>query len=72
MRKIGREQLDASYYIQLAESRTDEIVANMIIVLLHQEDMVLTSFIEKEGDRFKTEGGFREKLTRIRLAERGK
>ena len=72
MRNIGKECLDSSYYIELAESRTDEVIANMLIVLLHQEDVVLANFIEKEGARFRTEGGFREKLTRIRLAERGK
>ena len=72
MRKIGKEQLESNYYIQLAESRTDEVIANMLIVLLHQEDVVLVNFIEKEGEHFKQEGGFREKLTRIRLAERGK
>ena len=72
MRKIGKEHLDSSYYIELAESRTDEVIANMLIVLLHQEDLVLASFIEKEGARFRKEGGFREKLTRIRLSERGR
>jgi four helix bundle suffix protein len=72
MRRIGKEQLESSYYIELAESRTDEVIANMLIVLLHQEDVVLVNFMEKEGERFKQEGGFREKLTRIRLAERGK
>ena len=72
MRKIGREHIDSSYYLNLAESRTDEVIANMLIVLLGQEDILLANFIEKEGERFKQEGGFREKLTRIRLSERGK
>ena len=70
MRRIGRQELDSGYYISLAESRGDETIANMAIVLLHQEEAVLKSFIESEGRRFSTEGGFREKLSRIRRSKR--
>ena len=72
MRNIGKEHDDSSFYVALAESRSDEVVANMLIVLLCQEDILLTSFIEAEGKRFLQDGGFREKLTRIRLEERAK
>jgi four helix bundle suffix protein len=72
MRELGKRELDSAYYLSLAESRSDETLANMIIVLLHQEDVVLKSFIESEGRRFSAEGGFREKLLRIRLSERDK
>ena len=72
MRNIGKEHDDSSFYVALAENRSDEVVANMLIVLLCQEDILLTSFIEAEGKRFLQDGGFREKLTRIRLEERAK
>ena len=70
MRRIGRQELDSGYYLSLAESRGDETIANMAIVLLHQEEAVLKSFIESEGRRFSAEGGFREKLSRIRRSKR--
>jgi four helix bundle suffix protein len=70
MRRIGRQELDSGYYLSLAESRGDETIANMAIVLLHQEEVVLKSFIESEGRRFSAEGGFREKLSRIRRSKR--
>ena len=70
MRQLGKRELDSAYYLNLAESRSDETIANMLIVLLYQEDVVLKNFIESEGSRFATEGGFREKLSRIRRSKR--
>ena len=70
MRKLGKEHEDPEYFMKIAEQRSDEVVANMIIVLLRQEDMLLSNFIESEAKRFSEEGGFREKLTRIRLTSR--
>lgn len=70
MRNIGRRFNDSDYYIRLAQTRDDKTIANMVIVLLHQQDRLLVNFIESEGRRFISEGGFREKLTRLRLATR--
>ena len=70
MREIGKRESDSTYYTTLAESRNDEAIANMLIVLLRQEDMLLNRFIESEGKRFAAAGGFREKLTHVRLATR--
>lgn len=72
MREIGRKHTDSKYYIELAENRNDEVIANMAIVLLHQEDMLLQKFIESEVERFTEEGGFREKMTHLRLERRDK
>ena len=72
MREIGKQHTDSEYYIRLAESRNDEVIANMAIVLLHQEDIILKNFIDSELSRFAEEGGFREKLTTIRLERRKK
>ena len=70
MREIGKRESDSAYYTTLAESRNDEAIANMLIVLLRQEDMLLNRFIESEGKRFAAAGGIREKLTHVRLATR--
>lgn len=70
MRNLGRRISDSDYYIRLAQTRNDQTIANMVIVLLHQQDRLLCNFIESEGRRFTSEGGFREKLTRLRLNAR--
>lgn len=70
MRNLGRRVSDSDYYIRLAQTRNDQTIANMVIVLLHQQDRLLCNFIESEGRRFTSEGGFREKLTRLRLNAR--
>ena len=41
MRRIGREHNDGEYFIQLAQWRPPETIANMAIVLLKQADYLL-------------------------------
>ena len=72
MRQLGKQNYKSDYYIKLAESRTDETIANMAIVLINQADSLLYSYIGFVSDKFVKEGGFREKLTRVRLSERKK
>ena len=72
MRQLGKQNYKSDYYIKLAESRTDETIANMAIVLISQADSLLYSYIGFVSDKFIKEGGFREKLTRVRLSERKK
>ncbi len=70
MRKLGREHSDGSYFLSLAQSRNDEVVANMVIVLICQADVLLNRYLQKQEEKFIKEGGFREKLTRERVAYR--
>ena len=70
MQRIGREHDESDYFITLAESREDDVVANMAVVLIYQCDVLLRGYIDAMGSRFANEGGFREKLTRIRLESR--
>ena len=72
MRKLGKEHDDVEFFLELDKKRDDEVIANMLLVLLRQEDLLLSNFIESEAKRFSVEGGFREKLTRIRLEKRNK
>ena len=66
MRELGLSHTDSKFFLELAETRNDEIIANMAIVLLHQEDVLLRKHIEKQIKRFVDEGGFRESLTKAR------
>ena len=72
MRELGLSHDDPKFFLELAEKRCDEVIANMVIVLLHQEDVLLRKHIEKQIARFVDEGGFRESLTRARIEKKKK
>ena len=72
MSKLGREHKKSDYFLSLAETRNDEVVANMVIVLIHQADILITGYLNHQYKKFLQEGGFREKLTRERLSKRKK
>ena len=72
MSKLGRKYQKSDYFLSLAEARNDEVVANMVVVLIHQADILITGYIKQQYQKFLQEGGFREKLTRERLSNRKK
>ena len=71
MRKLGIEHEDSAFFLELAQTRSDEVVANMVIVLIYQADTLLNGYINRKYNDFLREGGFREKLTRERIKNRG-
>ena len=71
MRKLGLEHEDSAFFLELAQPRSDEVVANMVIVLIYQADTLLNGYINRKYSDFLREGGFREKLTRERIKTRG-
>ena len=68
MRKLGLQYNDSSDFLEIAKTRSDEVVANMIIVLIHQADVLIRSYYDWQYNKFLEEGGYREKLARERLA----
>ena len=66
MRELGLSHTDSKFFLELAENRNDEVIANMAIVLLYQEDVLLRKHIEKQIKRFVDYGGFRESLAQAR------
>ena len=70
MRKLGKEHEDSTHLLELAQTRSDEVVANMVIVLIYQADTLLNGYIKRKYADFLKEGGFREKLTRERKQNR--
>ena len=66
MRELGLSHTDSKFFLELAENRNDEVIANMAIVLLYQEDVLLRKHIEKQIKRFVDYGGFRESLAKAR------
>ncbi len=53
-------------------TRPPEVAANILICLIHQTNYLLDQLIRQLEKAFLQEGGLRERMTRARLAERGR
>ena len=73
VRKLGARH-DASYesYRTYIDTRPPEIVANILICLIHQTNYLLDQQIRSLEKEFLAEGGLRERMTRARLDARRK
>ena len=71
VRKLGANP-NATYetFRPYIESRPGDIVANIIICLIHQVNYLLDRQIRHLEDAFVEEGGLRERMTRARLEAR--
>jgi four helix bundle suffix protein len=73
VRRLGRkENVTYETYETYLETRSAEVVANILICLLHQANYLLDQLIRKLEKDFLAEGGLRERMTRARLAQRAK
>ena len=72
MRKLGIQHSDAEYFMKLAETRPSETIANMTIVLIKQADYLLYRQLQRLSVDFLAEGGFSEKMSRMRRENRDK
>ena len=71
VRALGASK-DASYetYRTYLETRPPEVVANIIICLIHQTNFLLDRQLRRLEQAFLKEGGLRERMTRARLDAR--
>lgn len=73
VRKLGRSEDESySFYRTYLETRPSEIVANIIICLIHQTNYLLDKLIRQLEQAFLKDGGLRERMTRARLKSRGR
>ena len=72
MAQLGNSGKESRYFVELAESRSDETIANMTLILIKQAIILIYRYIERVSENFAKEGGFRERMTQIRLNERNK
>ena len=72
MQRMGRQHSDSQHFIDIAQSRSDITVANMVIVLIKQCDYLLYNLIEALTKKFTSEGGFKERMYHARVEKRGK
>lgn len=54
------------------ETRSPEVVANIVICLIHQANYLLDRQLRQLEQTFVEEGGLRERMTRARLRQRKK
>ena len=71
MRRLGREHNDAPFFMNLVQTRPPETIANMAIVLIKQADYLLFRQLQRLADDFLEEGGFNERMMRMRKTKRG-
>ena len=73
VRKLGASK-NRSYetYRTYFETRPPEVVANILICLVHQTNYLLDRQLRQLERAFLDEGGLRERMTRARLAQRAK
>lgn len=67
-----KENTSYETYEIYIETRSPEIVANILICLIHQANYLLDQLIRKLEKDFLAEGGLRERMTRARQAQRTK
>ena len=73
VRKLGSRK-DSSYetYKPFVDTRPPEVVANILICLIHQTNYLLDQQLRSLEKAFLEEGGLRERMTRARLEARRK
>lgn len=71
MRRLG-SQKNKSYetYRTYLETRPPEVVANILVCLIHQTNYLLDQQLRALEQAFLKEGGLRERMTRARLSHR--
>ena len=70
MRELGRQHNDAPFFMDLIQTRPPEIIANMCIVLIKQADYLLFKQLQRLEKDFLKNGGFSERMYRIRSDKR--
>ena len=70
MRNLGRIHNDSAFYMPIVTTRPPETIANMVICLQKQTDYLLDKLLQKMEKQFLEEGGFRERMTKMRVETR--
>ncbi len=68
VRELGRQTPQTfEVYREFVETRSDEVIANMTICLIHQTNYLLDQQLKTLEKEFIEQGGLRERMTRARL-----
>lgn len=69
---FGRPDVSFATFEPFITTRPPEIVANILICLIHQTNFLLDRQIRRLEKDFLEKGGLRENMTRARLARRNR
>lgn len=69
MRELGRNNNDTVFYKGLIATRPPQTIANIAICLINQTDYLMSKLLEKISQQFVSNGGMRERMTRVRKEE---
>jgi four helix bundle suffix protein len=72
MKRLCREHNDSAFYMEIVKTRPPETIANIAICLIKQNDYLMFKMLQFLEKQFLKEGGFRERLTSLRLEQRKK
>ena len=71
VRDLGRRTpQDYEIYRNFVETRSDEVIANIAICLIHQTNYLLDQQLKTLEKEFIEQGGLRERMTQARLKHR--
>ena len=65
-RKFCRKHLDSAIYREKIKKRSDEVIANLAITLIHQCDVLIRGLIEWKKRDFLKRGGIKEEMYKAR------
>jgi len=72
MRNLCRKHNDSAFYMEIVKTRPPETIANIAICLIKQNDYLMFKLLQSLEKQFLENGGFRERMTRMRLQHRNK
>lgn len=73
IRKLGRKTPPSfEHYREFMETRPPEVIANIALCLIHQANYLIDQQLRRLEKDFLTQGGLRERMTRMRLSARNK
>jgi len=70
MRNLCKKHNDSAFYMELIKTRPPETIANISICMIKQNDYLMFKLLQSLEKEFLKTGGFRERLTSMRLNER--
>lgn len=71
VRRLGRKTPQTfNIYREFVETRPPEVIANIAICLIHQANYLIDQQLKTLEKEFVEQGGLRERMTRVRLANR--
>ena len=71
-RRVCSSHSDSAYYREAILSRSDEVIANLAIIMINQTDYLLKHLFDKLKRDFLEHGGIKEEMSRARMEYRKK